>query len=73
MIKKMIYLDEEMNVALQRIAHAQHQSVSKVIRESIQLFFKKEEVYDLAKYDQRMAEYLGNPSSSVPFRAIMDK
>jgi len=73
MIKKMIYLDENMNVALQRIAHAQHKSVSRLIREAIHVFFKKEDIYDLAKYDERMAEYLGKPSSAVLFRGIMDK
>ena len=74
MLKKMIYLDEKMGTALDLVAHAQHKSVSKVIREAIQFFFQsKKEIYDLTEYDRRMAEYLGNPSSSVPFRDIMDK
>ena len=69
----MIYIEENMGLALERIAHSQHKSVSQIIREAIENFFKKKEVYDLAKYDQRMAEYLGSPSSAVPFRQIMDK
>jgi hypothetical protein len=73
MIKKMIYLDEGTDVSLRRIAHSRHTSVSQIIRDSIRSLFKKEEVYDLAEYDRRMAEYLGDPSSAVPFRDIMDK
>ena len=73
MIKKMIYLDASMDQTLQRIAHVQHKSVSQVIRDAIERFFKDKEVYDLAVYDSRMAEYLGKPSSAVPFRDIMDK
>ena len=73
MIKKMIYLDEDMDSALQRIAHSQGKSVSRIIREAIRSFFAKEEIYDLAKYEQRMAEYLGDPSTATPFREIMDK
>jgi len=73
MIKKMIYIDETMASSLERIAHAQRRSVSAVIRNAIRSFFKAKEVYDLAKYDERMAEYLGSPSSAVPFRKIMDR
>lgn len=73
MIKKMIYIDKSMDSALGRIANAQHKSVSQVIREAIAGYFTKKEVYDLAKYDERMAEYLGKPSTAVPFRDIMDK
>ncbi len=73
MIKKMIYLDPTMDKTLQRIAHQQHKSISQVIREAIQSFFQKKEIYNLVKYDERMADYLGNPSSAVPFRDIMDK
>ena len=69
----MIYLDENMEAALERIAHAQRKSVSQIIREAILRFFQRKEYYDLAKYDQRMAEYLGKPSTAVPFREIMDK
>ena len=73
MIKKMIYVDKVTDSALKHVAHAQHKSVAQVIREALEEFFKKKEVYDLAKYDQRMAEYLGNPSSATPFRKVMDK
>ncbi len=73
MIKRMIYLDETTNSALYKIAHAKHKSVSQVIREAIASYFTKKDVYDLATYDERMAEYLGKPSSAVAFRDIMDK
>lgn len=73
MIKKMIYVDKVMDSALQRVAHVQHKSVAQIVREALDEFFKNKEVYDLAKYDQRMAEYLGKPSSAVPFRKVMDK
>ena len=72
MIKKMIYLEEEMETALERIAQAQRKSVSQVIRDAINQLFQKKEIYDLVEYDRRMAEYLGNPSLAVPFRDVMD-
>jgi predicted transcriptional regulator len=73
MNKKMIYIDKVMDATLQRVAHAQHKSVAQVIREAIEEFFKKKEIYDLVEYDRRMAEYLGKPAAAVPFREIMDK
>ena len=72
MVKKMIYLEAEMEKGLERIAHAENKSVSAVIREAIGYLFKRKEYYDLVVYDKRMAEYLGKPSSAVPFRDIMD-
>ena len=73
MIKKMIYLAEGMEKGLERIARAEHKSVSAVIRDAIEKLFRSKEYYDLAVYDQRMAEYLGKPGSAVPFRKIMDE
>lgn len=72
MVKKMIYLEPEMQKTLERVAHAQNKSVSQVIREAIADLFRKKEVYDLVEYDRRMAEYLGNQSLATPFRGVMD-
>lgn len=72
MVKKMIYIEEEMGKGLEHIARAEGKSVSEVIREAIRRMFKSKEYYDLALYDKRMAEYLGKPSAAVPFRDIMD-
>jgi hypothetical protein len=72
-IKKMIYIDRVMDQTLSRAAHAKHKSVSQLIREAIAKYLSQGEFADLAKLDQRMAEYLGKPSSAVPFRDIMDK
>lgn len=69
----MIYLEEDMEKSLKRIAHSENKSVSELIREAIQKLLHSEEYYDMAVYDKRMAEYLGNPSAAVPFRDIMDK
>jgi predicted transcriptional regulator len=71
-IKKMIYIDRVMDQTLTRAAHATHKSVSQMIREAIAKYLKQEEFADLAKLDERMAEYLGKPSSAVAFRDIMD-
>lgn len=72
MVKKMIYLEESMGTGLDRIARAENKSVSEVIREAIRRLFRSKEYHDLAVYDRRMAEYLGRPSSAVPFRDVMD-
>ena len=72
MVKKMIYIEEEMASGLERIARAESTSVSAVIRAAISKLFQSKEYYDLALYDKRMAEYLGKPSSAVPFRDVMD-
>jgi len=71
-IKKMIYIDRVMDQTLTRAAHAKHKSVSQMIREAIAEYLNQKEFADLAKLDARMAEYLGKPSSAVPFRDIMD-
>lgn len=73
MVKKMIYIEEYMENALQRIAHIQNKSVSELIREAIRHLFHSREYYDIALYDKRMAAYLGNKSSAIKFRDIMDK
>jgi hypothetical protein len=73
-IKKMIYLEESMGIALGRVAQTQNKSISKIIREAISDFFKKNpEIYNLAEYDHRMAEYLGQPSVAVRFRDVVDR
>lgn len=73
MVKKMIYLEEGMERSLERIAQNENKSVSEVIRVAIRRLFQSKEYLDLALYDKRMAEYLGKPSSAVPFRDIMDE
>lgn len=72
MVKKMIYIEEEMEQSLKRVAQADDKSVSELIREAIRKLLLSKEYYNLAVYDQRMAEYLGKPSAAVPFRRIMD-
>lgn len=72
MVKKMIYLEEGMGGALERIARTENKSVSEVIREAIRRLFRDKEYHDLVLYDKRMAEYLGKPASAVAFRDIMD-
>ncbi|MBI4387034.1 MAG: CopG family transcriptional regulator [Elusimicrobia bacterium] len=72
MIKRMIYLEDSMAAALQRIARSENKSVSELVRQAIGKLFEGKEYYDLARYDERMAEYLGKPSSAAPFREIMD-
>ena len=72
-VKKMIYIDRVMDQTLTRAAHAKHKSVSQMIREAIAEYLNQKEFVDLAKLDERMAEYLGKPTSAVPFRDIMDK
>lgn len=73
MVKKMIYLEDEMERGLERIAHSENKSVSEVIRDAVRKLFQSKEYHDLAVYDKRMAEYLGKPSSAVRFRDVMDK
>lgn len=73
MVKKMIYIEDEMVGALERIASAERTSVSEIIREAIRRLFHSKEYHDLALYDRRMAEYLGNPSVAAPFREVMGK
>ena len=73
MVKKMIYLEKEMDGALKRIAAAERTSVSEVIREAVRRLFHSREYHDLALYDRRMAEYLGDPSVAAPFREVMGK
>lgn len=72
MVKKMIYLEAEMERGLERIAQAENKSVSELVREAVRALFQRKEYYDLAVYDRRMAEYLGKPSSAKPFRDVMD-
>lgn len=73
MVKKMIYIEEEMGKGLEHIARAEGKSVSEVIREAVRRLFRSREYYDLALYDKRMAEYLGKPSSAIAFREVMDR
>lgn len=73
MVKKMIYLEENMEKGLARIARAENKSVSEIIREAVRRLFRSKEYHDLALYDKRMAEYLGKPALGVPFRDIMDE
>lgn len=72
MVKKMIYLEEEMNRSLERIARADNKSVSELIREAIRKLLGSKEYHDLAVYDKRMAKYLGKPETAVPLRDIID-
>ena len=72
MVKKMIYIEEGMADGLARIAGVERKSVSEVIREAIRRMLQSKEYHDLALYDQRMAEYLGKPSTALPFRDVMD-
>ena len=72
MVKKMIYLEDEMDSGLKRIARSENKSVSEVIRQAIKGLFRSKEYHDLLLYDSRMAEYLGKPSLAIPFRDIMD-
>ena len=72
MVKKMIYIEEQMNRSLERIAQADNKSVSELIREAIRKLLGSKEYYDLAVYDRRMAEYLGKPDAAVPLRDIIN-
>ncbi len=72
MIKKMIYLNDDMARGLERVAAAERKSVSAVVRDAVDRLLKSAEYHDLVLYDQRMAEYLGKPSIAVPFRDVMD-
>ena len=72
MIKKMIYLEEEADRDLRKIAEVERKSVSELIREAIRKLLRSQEYHDLVLYDKRMAEYLGKPSSAIPFREVMD-
>lgn len=68
MVRKTVYLDDGMDIGIKRIARCENRSVSEVIREAIKRFLRGKEHRCFLRYDKRVARYLRNPSTAVPFR-----